>query len=225
MLLVCNDICVTNCEYECPEDSDYPGKDITTCVYNKMGQGMKLAQAIAACEKEECYKGTGGGNIIYRTISLENPFPSKDADDNGTTQAGLEALNNRGLDLNKNTFNQTIKGRYPGTNWNSAVLVYNKILNNRGYRGSAIYQEAEPLYVIELDPKAIKEIREYNKKQISQSDGYADFKLNCTDGAYCISSFLHNNSIKTSAGKEILTGGTCKNAYNKKTFISCYKIK
>lgn len=207
--LVCN--CGSNCEYSCPPDSDLYPMDITSCVYNKRGEGKNLVQALEICEKQ-CYQNAG--SIIYRTISLENPFPSIDADKK-TSQSGLTV----GL------FNDTIKGRYPGSNWNSSKLVKDKILNNRGYDGSAIYQEAQPLYVIELDAKAIKEIRDYNKKQIAQSDGYADFTLKCTDGAYCISSFLHNNSIRTSAGKEILTGGTCKNASNKKSFINCYKTK
>lgn len=206
--LICN--CGSNCEHRCPPDSDAYPMDITTCVYNKRGEGMNLVQALEFCEKD-CYNR---GTIIYRTISLENPFPSIDADKK-TSQTGLTV----GL------FNDTIKGRYPGSNWNSSKLVKDKILNNRGYDGSEIYQEAEPLYVIELDAKAIKEIRDYNKKQIAQSDGYADFTLKCTDGAYCISTFLHNNQIRTSAGKEILTGGTCRNASNKKTFINCYKYK
>lgn len=207
--------CGPNCEYYCPDDTPNKGLDISECVESEKGKGNNLVQAKKICVEEWCNDtGIRLGDVIYRTISLENPFPSIDADKK-TSQTGLTV----GL------FNDTIKGRYPGSNWNSSKLVKDKILNNRGYDGSAIYQEAEPLYVIELDAKAIKEIRDYNKKQIAQSDGYADFTLKCTDGAYCISSFLHNNQIRTSAGKEILTGGTCRNASNKKTFINCYKYK
>ncbi len=209
MNLVCNPDCVgNNCDYVCPNDSDYPGMDISSCVYRERGSGKNLAQALDIC-KNEC--DTGKAKIIYRTISLENPFPSKDADSTVTQN------------LRIGMFNDTIKGRYPGANWNGEQLVKNKILNNRGYDGSAIYNEATPLYTINLDAKAIKAIRSYNKRQV---DGYADFTLNCTDGAYCISSFLRSG-ITRADGTNILdsTNSTCASASNKITFDSCYKKK
>ena len=205
----CNDTCTTNCDYVCPKTSDYPGMDISSCVSGQLGAGKKLAQALSYCIEKNCYRGA---NIIYRTISLENPFPSKDAD---------LKVNQTGL--TKGMFNTTIKGRYPGTNWNSVTLVKNKILNNRGYNGSEIYEKAKPLYVIELDPTAIKKIREYNKKQ-EDAGGYADFTLKCTDGAYCISSFIRSG-ITTADGTNMLTGGKCASASNKKTFTNCYTYK
>lgn len=211
--LVCN--CGSNCEYSCPPDSKYPEMDITTCVASQRGQGKNLTQALKTCESTLCNGDGGIGNIIYRTISLENPFPSKDADDS-VNQSGLKT----------GMFNDLIKGRYPGTNWNSVTLVYNKILNNRGYDGSNLYYEATPLYTINLDPKAIKEIREYNKKQVAEG-GYADFELECTNGAYCISSFLHDNIITTATGTPILDAqnSTCAGAHDKNSFISCYTTK
>ena len=213
---VCYDECVgTACEYKCPANTALAGMDISDCVQERKAQGSNLVSALKSCYK--LCNGAGEGTIIYRTISLENPFPSKDADDS-VNQTGLTT----------GMFNDLIKGRYPGTNWNSVTLVYNKILNNRGYDGSAIYQEATPLYTINLDAKAIKEIREYNKKQTEQNKGgYADFELECTDGAYCISSFLHDNIITTATGEPILdySNSTCGNAYDKSSFISCYTYK
>lgn len=206
----CNDPCEgENCKYVCPDDSDFPGMDINDCVSGELAKGKNYVEAKSYCIDDKCYKNKGL-NIIYRTISLENPFPSKDADAN---------VNQNELTIGM--FNTTIKGRYPGSNWNSVTLVKNKILNNRGYNGSEIYQEAKPLYVIELDPTAIKKIREYNKNQ-EDKGGYADFTLNCTNGAYCISSFIRSG-ITTATGNNILTGGTCATAHNKTTFTECYK--
>lgn len=216
MNLVCNPECIgDNCDYVCEKYTeltgivtDYPNKSIAACVSYERGSGKNLVEAITACGKKECFKGAEG-KIIYRTISLENPFPSKDADSTVTQN------------LSVGMFNDTIKGRYPGANWNGEQLVKNKILNNRGYDGSAIYNEATPLYTINLDAKAIKAIRSYNKRQV---DGYADFTLKCTDGAYCISSFLRSG-ITRADGTNMLDSGssTCAGASNKITFNSCYK--
>lgn len=213
--LICN--CGTACEYTCPPGTDRAGMDISSCIYEQRGNGNNLSEAQQICSKQ-CNDGGGkGGNIIYRTISLENPFPSMNGDKT-VSQTGLST----------GMFNDTIKGRYPGTNWNSVTLVYNKIRNNRGYDGSAIYNEATPLYTINLDAVAIKKIREYNKKQIDNGKGgYTDFELTCTDGAYCISKFLHNSGITKADGSSILdvSNSTCGNARDKSSFISCYTYK
>lgn len=215
------------CEYFCPEGTKNKGMNITNCVRVKQILGSEIGQAIQTCQKQLCY-GTGK-TIIYRTISLENPFPSMDADKNRPPygQADLNALgyvqlSNDQLETLNKTFNQNVKGRYPGSNWNSAKLVYNKILNNRGYQGSKIYEEAKALYVIELDATAIKKIREYNANHM-KSGGYADFTLTCTEGAYCISNFLRDKNITTATKKQILTDGTCMEvvAGDKKSFKDC----
>lgn len=209
MNLVCNPECDGgNCDYVCPNDSDYPGMDISNCVSRERGSGKTLVEALNIC-KNEC-NISGGGKIIYRTISLENPFPSKDADASVSQNLSI------------GTFNDTIKGRYPGANWNGITLVKNKILNNRGYDGSNIYKEAEPLYIIELDAKSIKKIREYNK---AQAEGYADFTLECTNGAYCRSTFLRKKGIVGISGEGILTGGTCLQVDGKASFEKCYETK
>ena len=213
----CNDpSCIgDNCEYICPKDSDYYPMDISSCVGGQRGAGKTLQDALNYCYKD-CYKSgfgiAGSGTIIYRTISLENPFPSMNGD---------KTISQTGLSIGM--FNDTVRGRYPGTNWKSVDLVRDKILNNRGYDGSAIYQEAEPLYVIELDAKAIQEIRKYNKEQMKQDNGYADFTLTCTNGAYCRSNkFLRSSRFTTATNKPILSGGTCQSVDSKKSFISCY---
>lgn len=211
--MICYDTICDGGNCLCPEKSDYPDKDITDCIYSEIRNGKNFNSAKDYCVKKYCFEGSGSGIIIYRTISLENPFPSMDAD-TSTTQTGLTV----------GMFNDTVKGRYPGSNWNSVMLVKNKILNNRGYDGSAIYQEAKPLYVIELDSTAIKKIRDYNASQV-QDGGYADFTLTCTNGAYCRSSFLRDGRYKMANGKQILTGGTCHYVDGKDSFVNCYETK
>ena len=73
--------------------------------------------------------------IKFRTISLDNPFPSRDA-----------------------------TSRLPGSNWlGKDNFVGTYINNNRGVTGSAVYNK-EPIYTITLTPSQMVKIREYNKK-------------------------------------------------------------
>jgi|GEM_PF-2944417 len=190
--------------YKCPEDSPTnPNMDITGCVISVMEKnGLGRDEAIKYCENIVC---PGNGlKIIYRTIKLENPFPSYNAD--------ATAI---GKDLKMGMFNTTVKGRYPGSNWNSEKLVKAKIINNRETSGTTIYQTKEPLYVFELTPARIKAIREYNDK-----NSYDDFRLSCnktsTDllGTACVSEFVRNIAYG-------LTSGTCSNASNNKGFYTC----
>jgi len=74
-----------------------------------------------------------GLNVIYRPISLTNPFPGQ----SGTT-------------------------RKRGSNWNNDTLVSNYITNNRGVKEYELYYKKAPLYVITLTPATILEIRNYN---------------------------------------------------------------
>ncbi len=80
-------------------------------------------------------KMEGGINVIYREISLSNPFLSEDG-----------------------------KTRTPGSNWNSKnnYLVSKYITNNRDAEEEEIYTE-KPMYIFELDSAAISEIRRYNR--------------------------------------------------------------
>lgn len=189
--------------YHCPNSAgvDDPGMDerLRDCVVTQMSQGLTKQRAIEVCEPQVCY---GGRTIIYRTIKLENPFPSYNADEN------VEQ------DLNGKKFNTTVTGRYPGKNWNSEEVVNKKIINNRGASGSAIYQTREPLYTFILNTATIYAIRDYND---GIDAGYNDFSLLCKKdrSAACISEFVHNRSLSG------LVGGTCATATSKDEFNTC----
>ena len=98
------------------------------------------------CTGDDCEKGL---NIIYRPISLSNPFPST----NG-----------------KNKY------RAFGQNW-SEKLINDYIINNRNVKEYDVYN-LKPLYTITLTPSTIKSIRNYNKKHsmndfnLSCTEGY-----------------------------------------------------
>jgi hypothetical protein len=180
--------------YSCPGDGpNSPPMDITSCVEIKLAQGYTLDEARHVCAAIICH---GGNRIIYRTINLENPFPSKKL--NGSTNAF--------------NLNGTRKdGRIPGYNWNSKTIVDTKILNNREVTAGKVYSK-DPMYVITLDRTTMLKVREYNK---AQKNKYADFTLDCKEnGGACISDkFLRKTiSIET---------GTCKNATNKEAFKAC----
>lgn len=180
--------------YQCPD-----GQDISLCVSVRIKNGASENAAINYCKDALCGKDI---RIIYRTIDLDNPFPSKKLNGN--------------LGWTSNTGRKT--GRYPGYNWNSEILVKNKILNNRGTEGDKLYNK-KPLYTIKLSANNIQKIRSYNKNQLKNDDGYSDFTLNCLDnGTKCLSNNFLRNSGNT--GGNILTGGTCKNT-GKNTFDTC----
>lgn len=188
----CENLLCNGKEYRCPEDTKNKGMDISSCVLPMIARGNSESYSYEYCKNVTC---PGGLKIIYRTIKLENPFPGKNI---SNIVAG---------------FNKDVKGRYPGSNWNSLELVKSKIINNRGTSGSSIYQNKEPLYVFTLDTSTILAIRSYNEKQ---KDGYADFNLNCkkNNSTACVSSFVHNISYG-------ITGGTCRNTSNSDGFYKC----
>jgi len=130
--------------------------------------------------------GDTGENIIYRPISLDNPFPSIDAD-----------------------------GRITGANWcygndcsNTNDVVTSVITNNRDVKTEEVYKERDPLYTITLTPTLIKEIRKYNDKTT-----YDDFNLECnSNGLYCKSSFIREEFKNYFSGCGIKkTGLKCAN--------------
>jgi len=168
--------------------------DITACVQTKVAQGASTSEALDICDKTVC--PLNGVKVIYRTISLANPFPGKDV-------SGLVS-----------GFNTTVKGRYPGVNWNSTSLVKDLILDNRNISGEDIYK-ANPLYTFVLTPEVIKEIRAYNDSKES-AGGYADYTLDCKskNSTACVSDFVHDAIYG-------LTEGTCMDATGKNTFYQC----
>ena len=185
-----------NQRWVCPSGTN-EGMDLSSCVIPMIIKGYSERDAYNYCKDVTCpYKGI---KIIYRVIDLTNPFPSKDADSIVTQR-----------DLRVGMFNDELKGRYPGANWNSTTVVKNKILNNRGKDGDKVYDK-EPLYTFIVDTSNIKEIRKYNN---AQRESYSDFKLNCLDGrTACKSDFVHNSIYG-------LKGGTCKNV-SKGNFYTC----
>lgn len=136
------------------------------------------------------------GDVIYRPISLIEPFPGKDG--------------------NKRT---------PGNNWNKIIKtadgrVYSYgdyyIRLRRGYKDYEIYQ-TEPLYVIKLDGNKIQAIRKYNDKH-----DYNDFELTCINGENCVSNFLRGATQDFTIN--LIDSGTCKDI-NSHNFDSCIKNK
>ncbi len=169
-------------QYQCPSGTTYKEQDISACVYTRMSQNISEAAAVKYCENTLC----NGNLFIYRTIDLKNPFPSIDAD----------TTNSQGI--THHGFNQDRFGRYPGTNWNSVELVKKKIFKNAGVDDYDVYNQ-KPLYHFELDTATILKIREYNKKQKTNDDGYNDFTLTCDQtenssslGRLCYSTFIHD---------------------------------
>ena len=160
-----SDQCNTDIDHpECPEDSAKPHYDISSCVNSKLASSsIGYDEAVNICRVEEkCYKIP---NIIavYRSIDLNNPFPS------------INGL-----------------GRLPGNNWNfvdptnNKTMVESYITDNRGVTTTEIYNQT-PLYTFELNTSTIKKIRQYNV-----NSKYDEFDVDCVSGRNCISSFVHN---------------------------------
>lgn len=218
-----SELCSDN--IKCPNTAgvDDAGMDdrLRDCVGVKINQGLSKSQAIAVCEPLVCqYLGK---RIIYRTIRLENPFPSYDEDKTVTQK------------LSTGMFNNNVKGRYPGSNWNGILTVYNKIRNNRSGRietnknvaatatstiGTTIYQKKEPLYSFKLTGVTIQRIRVYNSTRsyndfngkVGENIDSMDCKIN--DSTACVSAFVHNTDYG-------LVGGVCKDSTSKNSFYVC----
>lgn len=178
-----DNLCSLTDDYHCPRGTYNDGMDIKPCVFANIGLGLE--NAIEYCQNTVC---PGQGLIIiYRPISLRNPFPGKYSAETGIT-----------IDFSLDN----LKGRYPGANWNSKLLVETQILYNRGVEGNEVYNK-EPLYSFILDGDTIRQIREYNDSRES-SGGYADFTLECnSNGVACLSKkFLRESNSG-------LIGGVC----------------
>ena len=184
----------TKKKWVCPSGTN-EGMNLSACVIPMLERGYSEQYAYEYCEEVTC--PYGGKKIIYRVIDLSNPFPSYDGVGNAKIKIG--------------TFNDTVKGRYPGRNWNGSKTVQTKILNNRSVDGDAVYDKT-PLYTFELTSENIKAIRAYNR---GVKDKYADFNLKCllNNSAACKSDFIRSSI----AG---LTGGTCKSV-TKDSFYKC----
>lgn len=209
----------------CPNNSYYSGKPISKSCYDKAecreltcnihectdsggtchilnscmtrqieDYGKTIEEAKKICTNKYC--DGKPGNIEYRVIDLKDPFPGNAA------KAG------------HSLFNTNIKGRKPGSNWNSTTIVKKEILNNRGVSGDAIYN-LEPLYEFNLTPSVIKSIRNYNDEH-----SYDDFTLSCkgNNKQACIASgfdFRKNYGIVKAIEQ-------CKEISGLDKFNSCY---
>lgn len=181
-------------EYTCNNNSQ---KYITECVFTKMGEGKTEATAVNECNQLLC---PAKQKVIYRVIDLSNPFPSYDGDSNVSTIP---------ITLRKGMFNDNLRGRYPGLNWNNQTLVKKYILNNRSVDGDSVYKKT-PLYSFTLTPATIRAIRSYN-----DTTKYDDYRLSCkTQNKACVSSFVHNKAYG-------LVSGTCDKTLNATNFYSC----
>ena len=100
------------------------------------------------CKDDDC-PTTSNLDLIYRPISLTNPFPNVD---------------------------EASQYRVMGSNWNE-LYAEQLIEKNRNVENYNIYN-LTPIYTITLTPSTIKEIRTYNKKNslndfdMNCSDGY-----------------------------------------------------
>lgn len=181
---------ITKDEYDriCP--NNIPSKCPTSdCPYGCCPSGECAPMPDGTCP------GTGGIDVIYRTIDLENPFPGQNAEQR-KTGANWCSYNIKTQQIDCKYNNQTVK---------------NYITRERGgtVNGGKVYREDHVLYEVTLDTAAINSIRNYNDK-----NKYDDWDLNCLDnGKACISEFLRS---------EVDTTGECANV-SKSNFYTCDK--
>lgn len=102
-------------------------------------------------------------NVIFRPISLTNPFPNASGTDS-------EMRNRTGK-------------------WSYDSVVEKIISQNRNVQNTEVYN-LTPMYTITLTPSTIKDIREYNKSH--SYSGMLEDEFKCVDGLYCTSNFLRD---------------------------------
>ena len=194
------------CRIENGKYYDFNGNEITKEEFDKICPGY----VPPVCPEDECpygccpsgecapmpdgtCPGTGGIDVIYRTIDLENPFPGQNAEQRNT---------------GANWCSYNIKTQQIDCKYNNQI-VKNYITRERSgtTNGGKVYREDHVLYEVTLDTKTINAIRAYNNK-----NKYDDWDLNCLDnGKACISDFLRS---------QVDTTGECANA-SKSTFYTC----
>ena len=196
------------CRIENGKYYDFDGNEITKDEYDRICPGNIPSECptsecpYGCCPSGECAPmpdgtcpGTGGIDVIYRTIDLENPFPGQNAEQRNTG-ANWCSYNIKTQQMDCKYNNQTVK---------------NYITRERGgtTNGGKVYREDHVLYEVTLDTATINSIRNYNDQ-----NKYDDWDLNCLDnGKACISDFLRS---------EVDTTGECANA-SKSTFYTCDK--
>lgn len=222
----------TDARFYCPDKQGYyKDKEITSCVQKLHNAGNSVDDSRKYCEETLC---PNNKLFVYRTIDLNNPFPSMDADD-------IPSKTNS--KIKEGYFNLNRKGRFPGSNWFNGYMyndvdthkqysyVYTKIIHNRGTTdGKAydIYTKKTPLYHFELDTATIREVRKYNASKVSKKLGYADSNLTCMKsgkyvGMACVSNFLHGAlSDYPQANKGFIKNKSqCGNANTPNQLVKC----
>lgn len=137
-----------------------------------------------------------GGEIIYRTIDLSDPFPGQNAE-------------NRRAGWNWCSYNtKTKKFSCNGLGEGNPVVqdegnpvVQDHIINNRNVASESIYSQKQPLYEYTLTYREINAIKDYNDK-----NDYSDWNMSCSEtdsgDKVCSSNFLDDISL-------INVSGTC----------------
>ncbi len=172
-------ICPSNLPPTCETDGD--------CPYGCCPSGECAPMPDGTCP------GSGGIDVIYRTIDLVNPFPGQNAEQRNTG-ANWCSYNIRTQKIDCKYNNQTVK---------------NYITREKGgtEHGGEVYREDHVLYEVTLDSSTIGKVRDYN-----DSHKYDDWDLDCLDnGRACISDFLRD---------QVTTTGKCSRA-SKSTFYTC----
>lgn len=147
-----------------------------------------VSNAFTKCESTVCPGTKKLNKIIYRTIDLKDPFPGKKGN-----------------------------SRKPGYNWNSKIRIEREILKGRGTNDYDIYKK-EPLMVITLDSKAIKQIKEYNK-----NNEYSDFKLiQVQNASKKVSGYYTSKFIRETIKENVKYSDDCKDISTIEKFNKCY---
>jgi len=158
-------------------------------VYNGLTMSSNLAYHCTYDVRQRFFeegKKLNDVNVIYRPISLDDPFPG---------ESGY--------------------GRVYGSNWQGTTYVNGIaksyveafIENNRGVSKEKVYQ-LKPMYEFVLSSGNVRAIRKYNREH---KNDYNDFTLECVEGYHCSSTFLSEGLDKgyfTFSDKNP-DGGTC----------------
>lgn len=238
-----SEYCTTcdNCDYSCPIDTEFSGRDITDCVNNSKIEDVEKRKEL--CIELECngnryqcpdntdFPGYDLNDCIMNSKEKDRDKAKKKCTSLICYKKDIEPIVIvRSIDLN-NPF-PSIKGitessdefgRLPGYNWRineslkkeDQMVVQMFITNNRGVNTTEVYQK-KPLYTFELNTDKIKKIKEYNKVH-----SYDDFELDCDEsGRRCISDslhFVHN----TSYGFVDYSSVSACNSIEKNKFYNC----
>jgi len=186
-----NYICGVYVEPGVPEIPEIPVPDCPGCIEpdEKFKKDPEPDKCIVTLSNNVCVPATGLSNIIYRTIDLDNPFP------------GMTGRN-RETGVNWCQYDPETGVYSCGSQENNKV-VDTYILNNRGVSGDSVFN-LTPMYTVELDGNAVRDIRNYNSER-----SYDDFNLKCNEkGQECTSNFIETRSYIT---KKCNNFGSCDN--------------